>query len=55
MQTKSLWVYIETEEGNAKSVGYELLTPGKALANKLGGSLVAVILGENVEKVAKTQ
>ncbi len=53
MQTKSLWVYIETEEGNAKSVGYELLTPGKALANKLGGSLVAVILGENVEKVAK--
>lgn len=53
MQTKSLWVYIETEEGNAKSVGYELLTPGKALANKLGGSLVAVIIGENVEKVAK--
>lgn len=54
MQTKNLWVYIETEEGSAKSVGYELLTPGRALADKLGVQLVAVILGENVESVAKT-
>ena len=26
---KNLWVYIETADGKAKSVGLELLTPGK--------------------------
>ena len=49
--TKDLWVFVETnEDGTAKNVGIELLTPGKLLAEKQGGSLVAVILGENVEK-----
>lgn len=52
MQPKNLFVYIETEEGSAKSVGYELLTPGRVLADKLGVSLVAVVLGQNVEAVA---
>lgn len=50
---KNLWVYIETEDGAAKSVGYELLTPGRALADKLGVQLVAVVIGEKVESVAK--
>ncbi len=53
MQTKDLWVYIETEEGTAKSVGYELLTPGRMLADKLGVRLAAVILGDNVGSVAQ--
>lgn len=53
MQTKNLWVYIETEEGTAKSVGYELLTPGRELADKLGVQLIAVVLGQNAEGVAK--
>lgn len=53
MQTKNLWVYIETEEGAAKSVGYELLTPGRVLADKLGVQLVAVVLGKDVDSVAK--
>ena len=52
MESKNLWVLIETDEGRAKNVGYELLTPGRAMADKLGQSLVAVVLGENVESAA---
>ncbi|MBQ9989458.1 MAG: electron transfer flavoprotein subunit alpha/FixB family protein [Lachnospiraceae bacterium] len=48
-KTKDLWVFIETnEDGSAKNVGLELLNPGKTLAGKQGGSLVAVIIGNNV-------
>lgn len=48
-KTKDLWVFIETnEDGSPKNVGLELLNPGKTLAEKQGGSLVAVIIGNNV-------
>ncbi|MCD8367323.1 MAG: electron transfer flavoprotein subunit alpha/FixB family protein [Clostridiales bacterium] len=53
MEYKNLWVYIETDEGQAKNVGYELLTPGRSMADKLGQELVAVVLGKNVEDVAQ--
>ncbi len=51
--SKNLWVLIETEEGQAKPVGYELLNPGKQLAEELGEKLVAVVMGHQVEEVAK--
>ena len=48
-KTKDLWVFIETnEDGTAKNVGLELLNPGKTLAGKQGGNLVAVVIGNNV-------
>ena len=50
---KNLWVLIETEENTAKNVGYELLTPGRQLADKLGEELVAVVIGGQVEDVAQ--
>ena len=50
---KNLWVFIETEENKAKPVGYELLNPGRDLANKMGGKLVALVVGAQVEDVAK--
>lgn len=53
--SKNLWVLIETEEGQAKPVGYELLNPGKQLAEELGEKLVAVVMGHQVEEVAKKQ
>lgn len=53
MDTKNLFVILETEEGTAKSVGYELLTPGRDLADKMGVKLVAVVLGKNVQSVAE--
>ena len=45
-KTKDLWVFVETnEDGTAKNVGIELLNPGRDLANKQGGQLVAVVIG----------
>lgn len=48
-KTKDLWVYVETnEDGTAKNVGLELLSPGRKLVDHQGGKLVAVIIGNNV-------
>ncbi len=49
-KTKDLWVFVETnEDGTAKNVGIELLTPGKMMAGKQGGALVAVVIGDRVD------
>ena len=37
----------------AKNVGIELLTPGKMMAGKQGGELVAVVIGHNVDEAVK--
>ena len=50
---KNLWVFIETEENAAKPVGYELLKPGRQLADEMGEKLVAVVIGGQVEDAAK--
>ena len=47
-KTKDLWVFVETNpDGSAKNVGIELLTPGRMMADKQGGKLVAVVIGDN--------
>lgn len=47
-KTKDIWVIVETaEDGSAKNVGLELLTPGRMMAEKQGGILVAVVIGSN--------
>ena len=49
-KTKDLWVFIETsEDGSAKNVGLELLNPGRDLADKQGGKLVALVIGSQTE------
>ena len=49
-KTKDLWVFVETnEDGSAKNVGIELLSPGKMMADKQGGALVAVVIGSGVD------
>lgn len=49
-KTKDLWVFVETnEDGAAKNVGLELLTPGKMMAGKQGGALTAVVIGANTD------
>ena len=53
-KTKDLWVFVETaEDGSAKNVGLELLTPGKSMAAQQGGDLVAVVIGHNVDAAVK--
>lgn len=52
-KTKDLWVFVETgENGAAKNVGLELLVPGRMLASKQGGSLVAVVIGNHLDDAA---
>ncbi len=50
---KNIWVFIETECGKAKNVGYELIHAAKPLAEKKGCPLVAVVIGKDIEGVAK--
>lgn len=54
VNSKDLWVFVETnEDGSAKNVGIELLTPGKMLAEKQGGQLAAVVIGNHVAKAVE--
>ncbi len=50
---QNIWVFVETECGKAKNVGFELLNPARKLADKKGCKLVAVVIGKDVEHVAK--
>lgn len=53
-KTNDFWVFVETnEDGTAKKVGIELLNPGKTLAQKQSGKLVAVIIGEHTDAAAE--
>ena len=51
-QSRDIFVLIETENGHAKEVGYELLAPGRRLADQGGGQLIGVVIGFGVEKAA---
>ncbi len=50
---KNIWVFIETECGKPKNVGYELLNVARPLADQKGCPLVAVVIGKDIEEVAK--
>ena len=50
---KNIWVFIETECGKPKNVGYELLNVARPLADQKGCPLVAVVIGKDIEDVAK--
>ncbi|MFP3154864.1 electron transfer flavoprotein subunit alpha/FixB family protein [Lachnospiraceae bacterium ZAX-1] len=53
-KTKDLWIFIETkEDGSAKNVGIELLNPGRKLADKQAGKLVAVVVGHKVDEAVR--
>ncbi len=55
VKSKDLWVFVETnEDGTAKSVGLELLTIGRDLADKQGGKLVGIVIGSNVDAAVKS-
>lgn len=48
-----VWVYMEQNDGVLRGVGHELLGEGKKLAQAMGQELAAVLLGEQVEGLAK--
>lgn len=53
MSNKNLWVLVETLDGEAKSVGLELLGPGRKMTDAMGEKLVAVVIGSGVDKAVK--
>ncbi|MBP2657326.1 MAG: carE 7 [Firmicutes bacterium] len=52
-QYKDVWVYIEVTEGKPRNVGLELLGEGRKLADAMGQKLAGVIIGSDVEAIAK--
>jgi electron transfer flavoprotein alpha subunit len=53
-ENKNLWVFIEVLNGSAKSVGLELLGPGRRRTDAMGEKLVAVVIGTGAEAAVKS-
>lgn len=51
-ESKHVWVFLETEDGQLRSVGLELLGQGRLLADKMGEQLVGVILDPHAGTLA---
>lgn len=51
---KGVWVFAEQVDGELRNVTLELLAKGRELADKLGESLCAVLLGHNVGNLTDT-
>lgn len=51
---KNIWVFIETENGEAKNVGLELLNKGKTLAKVNNEKIIAVLIGKNLDAAVKS-
>ncbi|WP_123054537.1 electron transfer flavoprotein subunit alpha/FixB family protein [Clostridium sp. JN-1] len=50
---KGVWVFAEQRDGKLQKVALELVGKGKELANKLGEEVTALLLGSNVDNLAK--
>lgn len=50
---KGVWIFAEQREGKIMDVSIELLGEGRKIADKLKVELTAVLLGENLEPLAK--
>ena len=48
-----VWVFCEQRQGTMMSTSFELISEGRKLANELNVELCGVLLGENVEGLAK--
>jgi electron transfer flavoprotein alpha subunit len=48
-ERKAIWVFLEQENGALENVSLELLAKGRQMADALGWSLVALVLGSGVE------
>lgn len=49
---RGVWVFAEQREGNLMNVSIELLGEGRKIADKLNTELTAILLGNNVKKLA---
>jgi electron transfer flavoprotein alpha subunit len=51
--SNDIWVVAEHKEGKLKKVSFELLGIGKTLAEKTGGALSAILLGQGIESLTE--
>ena len=49
----NVWVFCEQREGKMMPTSFELISEGRKLANELGVKLCGLLLGDNVEGIAK--
>ena len=52
MSAPKVFVYIDHFKGNALPTSWEIVGAGRTLADQLGGSVTAIVVGENVEALA---
>ena len=50
---KNVWVFCEQRQGVMMPTTFELISEGRKLANELGVELCGILLGDNVEGLAK--
>jgi electron transfer flavoprotein alpha subunit len=50
---KGVWVYVEPRDGKPARVSLELLGAGRAMAQRLGVELTAIVVGQEVSELAK--
>lgn len=50
---KDVWVYCEQRQGKLMPTDFELISEGRKLADELGVKLCGLLLGDNVEGIAK--
>ena len=50
---KDIWVFCEQRDGKLMNTDFELISEGRKLADKRGCKLVGVLLGDNVQGIAK--
>lgn len=50
---KNVWVFCEQREGKMMPTTFELISEGRKLADELGVKLCGLLLGDNVEGIAK--
>jgi electron transfer flavoprotein alpha subunit len=51
--SNKVWVYIDHAKGKSLPASWEAVAAGRALAEKMGSPLSAVVFGEGVENIAK--
>ena len=50
---KDIWVFCEQRNGVLMNTDFELISEGRKLADERGSQLVGILLGHNVEGLAK--
>ncbi len=50
---QGVWIWVEQFQGEAGSISWEMMGKGRALADELGTTLTACVLGDGVESIAQ--